>query len=237
MDRTTLAVIVASFAAPAALGGEVVFSNFTTGGHPSQSNGYFYNVDPLTETDSFIEVAGPATENESRSGDIVTLGGSARLIDLFQIRLRAESSFGTGDAGSAEMTLDLYTVQGGLPDQLLWSGSRTIDSLPVSDAIFDVSYSPNVAVPDTFAWAVSFHNVRGRTNPLVFGLSTTGVQPSIGSSPIDIIEQTTATGAWTVITDPTRSFDGLVHITAVPGPGVAALAPAMLLSAARRRRA
>lgn len=230
--RSGRIAVVGLCVAPAFAGAEIVFNNF----RPSTSLSAFqFDIEPATETDSTIEVPG-GFESISRGGDVVTLGGAARLVNLFEVRLSG-GSFASGTAaGAAEIILEIYTVSGGLPDALLWSGEKTVPVLPRDWMATDVAFAPNITVPNTIAWAVHFKNFRDSDRTVTFGHALDRATATlVGSSPATYIVQDSATGAWRAEALAFSNVDGVARISAVPAPGALSVL-AMTLAARRRRR-
>lgn len=216
---------------PAIAHAEIVFNNFRTS---TSISAFDFDIEPETETDSMVEVPG-GFESLSRSGDVVTLAGSARLVNLFELRISG-SNVPSGRPGAAEIVLEIYTVSGGLPDALLWSGEQTIASLPQDWRATTVAFSPGITVPDTIAWTTRFKNLRDTDRTTAFGIALDRASATlVGSSPASYIAQDSSTGVWQ--TQPTfmSYVDGIARISAVPAPGTLSLL-ALPLAWARRRR-
>lgn len=209
---------------------EVVYDNFTPSGRATH-----FEVDmDLDETDSSAELAG-GREFVSRTADIATLAGSARFIDLFEVRIGGGELEPGLPLGQADLVLEIYTVSGGLPGALLWSGAQTVSSLPRDWNSTTVGFSPNVTVPDTIAWAIHFEDYRGGARGVVFGLLLEPASLLLrGSSPRVYFVQDSATGAWQSRTAGS-SVDGSARINAVPAPGPAGLLGVVLFAMRRKR--
>ncbi len=185
-----------------------------------QSNGWTVLNNKLShyEPNSRIEVAG-GDENDAQAGDIVTLAGTGRQVTQFQTRFHREAVANAAMPFTA--TLTLYTVQNDVPDQVIWSGqmSGLFPRTGSQNENADLFYSPNVLVPDTFAFAVAIDDC-----PNVwysFGPRISFVAPTVGSSPDFTLLQDSTTLSW--YHNDANIFSYEAKVWTVPGPGAAGL--------------
>lgn len=230
--RSKLTAICGLCILPAFAHADVVFDNFRTS---TEITAFEYDLDIDLETDSTVEVAG-GRESISRSGDVVTLAGSARFVNLFEVRIGGSTVHTGQPTGSADMILEIYTVSGGLPDALLWSGEQTVEALPRDWQAITVPFAPNISVPDSIAWAIRFENFDGLRDT-AFGLVLEKISArTVGSSPDTYLRQDSATGDWTA--QPYFTYvDGVARISAVPSAATLPMLAAGLLTTGRRRDA
>lgn len=215
---------------PAFASADIVFDNF------SATPAVFFesSLDVGTETDSTVEMPG-GFENFSRVGDVASLTGTDRFVNQFEVRLLGDS-VASGRPGAAELVLEIYTVSGGLPGALLWTGEQTVGALPADFNYTTVAFAPNITVPDSIAWSIRFKKYRDAVRTSYFGLSmdrTSSIRA--GGSPLTYLVQHSDTGAWETISVGSI-VDGAARISAVPSPGSASLLAVSLIAARRRRR-
>ncbi len=184
------------------------------------------------ESSSRVEVAG-GFEGDGQVGDIVTLAGAGRTVTQFQTRFFRNNPAGSGGL-TFKTTLTLYTLSGGLPDQVIWSGQLT-GSFPTSgfgtDKL-DFNYAPNVDVPETFGYGISIDDI-----PDVgysFGPRWTHAAATVGSSPNYALLQDSASLAW-------RQEDPVVYnleakVWTIPAPASVGIGFVGGALAMRRRR-
>ncbi len=143
----------------------------------------------------------------SRTGQTVTLEGSARSVTQFDIFL--------GSGGPSTYVVEFYRTDGpnSQPGTLIWQSP--IQSYPYTPFFYNRKVLsidvPNVRVPDTFAWALT--TVMRDNNILL----NTG-SPTIGEAGT-AWEYYAPFGGWY---SPGASLFG-ARITAVPEPGTAAI--------------
>jgi hypothetical protein len=172
-------------------------------------------------------------------GDQIILGGSARDVTQFSFEyfLKVNSGVSTG-LETARIRFykndgPQVNVTGFAPGTLLWDSGDF--SIPVSDALaYDLAV-PNITVPNTFTWTVSFGNVLGTETA---GLSMYD-PPTVGNGFDDYWENNGGTWELRKNSDPSiaTSFGGIVE--AVPEPGtvtLGALAGAALVGYMMKRR-
>lgn len=173
-------------------------------------------------------------------GDDVTLAGTARTVDQFQVIITNQFN----QAYTGTFTARFYDIgSDGLPNNQLWQGSvQVTDGQPLEDNRLLTFTVPNINVPDTFIWSI-----QADTNlpaPSANGNDGLGVvlndTPQIGSSQdVAYFNDGTGTG-WSSFDyhpdDPSlANFEAVV--SAVPEPAsFGTLALGGLAFLARRRR-
>ncbi len=171
------------------------------------------------EPNSRVETPG-GVESDAQTCDIVTLAGSGRMVTQFETRFARILAFST--VKSLTATLTLYSLVGETPDQVIWSGqlSGAFTASGATKESISLNYTPNVVVPDTFAFAIAIDNFTNEANSAV-GIRYSISAPTVGTSPDFVLLQDSASLAW-------RHEDASVHnleakIWTVPGPGAAGL--------------
>lgn len=232
--------VVVALAASVAGGQEVVFDSFQT-----DSSGLLWwiltdNTNGINETDSRVE--NPAgRENAAQMGQAIQLGGAARELDTFSVRLvRAAGNPGWPDL-TGILELSIYGTDGFGPTQLLWAGETAFAIPPAPSGpgqLLEVAFRPGVVVPTDIFWSVAARDVVTQPTEtwgvMAWGQDVPGPGNYLGPTlALDSTTQEWRLGAGQTIG---RLFNQLqVRITAVPGAstcGVAVLA----LCAYRRRR-
>jgi hypothetical protein len=126
--------------------------------------------------------------------------------------------------GTVDVTLDLWSVVGGLPGGNLYSG--TLSSVNAAANSFVIAdFNPNITVPDDIIWTLSFSNP---SNPLIeFGLPAFD-PPTIGSSDNTFVIWSTSPGVFTQASFP-DSANYYFEAQATPEPATFVLCGATLL--------
>lgn len=126
--------------------------------------------------------------------------------------------------GTVDVTLDLWSVVGGLPGGNLYSG--TLSSVNAAANSFVMTdFNPNITVPDDIIWTLSFSNP---SNPLMeFGLPAFD-PPTIGGSDNTFVIWSTSPGVFTQASFP-DSANYYFEAQATPEPATFVLCGATLL--------
>lgn len=213
-----LVLTLAGLAAPAS--GDVVYDSY------DGVMVLLYMISEQGEPHSGTELPG-GFENDAAGADVVTLAGTDRFVTEFMVGLGRAPVDGTQ---SVDATLTLYANDGGLPGDVLWSG--TIAGIAPSVAT-EVVFSPNITVPDSFIFGLSLANIVGQTGGM--GPMWTTAAPTVGSSDSAILRQDSTTLEWEPDPFSPPTYNLQARITAVPAP--AGALPLLFGIAAARRRA
>jgi hypothetical protein len=203
----------------------VVYNSRTT-----SPNGIFI-INEVDESSSFNERpngVGEQREFDCRVGDVITLAGTDRFVTEFTTRLW---SFAPASPITTDVELTLYQNASNLPGAVIWSGTLTGISVAGTTPI-DVTFNPNVVVPDTLCFGIAFPSL---TTSRAFGPLASGFV-LVGSSPLYTVRQDTATQAWRQDPLGTPFFHVDARVTAVPSPGMGAVAALVLPAVVSRRR-
>lgn len=188
----------------------------------------------LGESSSFSErTDGPDLERDARAGDSITLAGTARFVTDFEIQLGGVWNLSTQSA-SADVTLILYALSGGLPGAEIWSG--TVNGVTFAGGTTGardaaVMFHPNVLVPDSLAFGIAFPSVSGEETG--FGLNYFVGDPTVGSTAPGMLYQDSATLAWR---NGAKGENLQARVTAVPASATFAFLFAACAWATRRDR-
>lgn len=189
--------------------------------NPAQQGISAVSITDPDETDSRVELPGlPNREVLSQVGDSITLAGTDRFVTAFTVRLGSLTSLPTAKP-VADVELSVFTDSGGLPGSLLWNGTVAGVVFPDDFRGVDVTFVPRITVPTSLVFSIAFSNI---SNPggYYMGIATDRLV-YVGSSGPTVLEQATATGAWTAV-DMGDVLGGVFQnlqasVTAVPAPG------------------
>jgi hypothetical protein len=234
MKLSPFSVMAAAFTLSHAVQAGIVYDHFTF--HPP--SGIVFCHDWQTspaETASHIEIPG-GSENISQAAQRLTLAGTDRFVTRLDM---SGWAFGATAPGSgpvvADITAYLYADAGGVPSGLLWSGTATGIALNPTNSptpgTVNVSYFPNVTLPNTVFLAFSHSNISNQRGfmGMTFSSSPGG---GIGQAGQWLFKDTT-TGLWNP--PPLGSGDSLLaRLTAVPAPGTLLLLAAGFMCPRRR---
>jgi hypothetical protein len=221
---------VAGLVAASSASAEVVY-NAMTAGNP---NPFWVNFTHDRGESSSTDEQPGGSENDSQTGQHVTLGGTSRFVTQIDMRI---GGYGTPpfDLVSMAMTLRIYGLSSGMPGSLLWEGTSAVQTFSVTFTgnSVPVSFSPNVQLPDNVVLAVSHSQISGQLTSFV-GTVGQGTPGDVGVDDPGWFMQDTTTGAWRVLAVANDHIQA--RITAVPAPATVGLALVGVGLWRRRRR-
>lgn len=229
-----IAMCLLALAAPASFApADIVYDSLGSSNPPTNVT---LSHDP-GETSSTDERAG-GFENESQSGQQITLAGTARFvtrIDLYANGFRAGAP-GITTPVTYSTTVCLYGILNGLPSQLLWQGDTGVQSLSQAgaSAFAPIFVTPNTTLPDTFALELSHTQIQGQAANWFVGNSYQPGAPAVGAASSTVFSQDTATGVWSGSVQ--SGFVIQARFTAIPAPCSVALLGGGFPALLRRRR-